>query len=393
MQNNIRIDNRPTFEPMRYPVDIQDFQEIREGSYIYVDKTEYVYDLVHHGAKYNFLSRPPRFGKSMLLSTLKCYFEGKKELFKGLAIEKLESDWESYPVINLSLVSYKGTDVESLKEYLNYQFRRLERENDIRSEFTGLGIRFTEIIEELHYKYGKRVVVLIDEYDTPMLNALHDKKARKDIRELMQSVYAPLKDLGPKLHFVMITGITKFSQLSIFSTLNNISNISMRDKYAAICGITAKEIASEMSECVASLAKKYDKFPEGAMEMLREYYDGYKFVWPSPGIFNPFSLINCFEWDEIKPFWFESGTPTYVVETLKRHKVVPSQLEKMMSTAQDFDAPVENEAKLVPLLYQSGYLTITDYDPLTQCYTLEIPNREVRLALQSLLTPTPSKTG
>ncbi|MCD8387655.1 MAG: ATP-binding protein [Bacteroidales bacterium] len=374
-------------EKKKYPVDIQDFQEIREGNYVYVDKTEYVYDLTHYGAKYNFLSRPRRFGKSMLLSTLKCYFEGKKDLFKGLALEKLERQWETYPIVILSLASYKGKDESSLKEYLSYQFRRLEKKYGIISEFTDLGIRFTEIIEELNYKSGKRVVVLIDEYDTPMLNVLHDKKAREAIRSLMQSVYAPLKDLGPKLQFVMITGITKFSQLSIFSTLNNISNISMRDKYAAICGITAEEIMREMGASVEALANKNDETAESAMDKLREYYDGYKFLWPSPGIFNPFSLINCFDWEQIKPFWFESGTPTYVVETLKKHKVVPSQIEKMKATAQDFDAPVENEAKLVPLLYQSGYLTITDYDDLTHCYTLEIPNREVRLGLMNSLIP------
>ncbi|MCC8114895.1 MAG: AAA family ATPase [Bacteroidales bacterium] len=314
---------------MKYPVDIQDFQEIREGGYVYVDKTEFVYELVNFGAKYNFLSRPRRFGKSMLLSTLRCYFEGKKDLFKGLAIEKLEAKWDSYPVVSLSLASYKGKDEDSLKEYISYQLRRLERENDIKSEFTDLGIRFTEIIEEVYYKSHRRVVVLIDEYDTPMLNALHDKKAREGIRSLMQSVYAPLKDLGPKLHFVMITGITKFSQLSIFSTLNNISNISMRDKYAAICGITAEEIMREMEGSVQSLAKKYDESTEGAMDKLREYYDGYKFLWPSPGIFNPFSLINCFDWEQIKPFWFESETPTYVVETLKKHKVALGSCAKV----------------------------------------------------------------
>ncbi|MCC8112679.1 MAG: ATP-binding protein [Bacteroidales bacterium] len=371
----------------KYPVDIRSFPRIREEGYVYVDKTLYVYDLVTNGATYNFLSRPRRFGKSLLLSTVQAYFQGRKELFEGLAVEKLEKDWKVYPVVTLSLAAYKGKDVYSLKEYLRYQLQRIEKENDLESEFTDLGIRFTEIIESLHRKTGQRVVVLIDEYDTPMLNDLHNKEVREGIRSLMQTVYAPLKDLEDSLKFVLITGITKFSQLSIFSTLNNISNISMRDKYAAICGITADEIEREMADSVDALANTYDVTHAGAIDMLREYYDGYKFLWPSPGIFNPFTLINCFDWEKIKPFWFESGTPSYIIESLKKAKVQPSQLERMVATAQDFDAPIENEVRLVPLLYQSGYLTITGYNELSQSYILEIPNKEVRLGLMHSLIP------
>lgn len=374
-------------ENRKYPVDIRSFPRIRKENFVYVDKTQYVYELVKNGATYNFLSRPRRFGKSMLLSTLQAYFEGRKELFEGLAIEKLEKDWDKYPVVSISLAGYKGTDTYALKEYIQSQFKRVEEENDITITNTSLGSRFINLVHCLYGKYGQKVVVLIDEYDTPMLNALHNKSARQAIRDLMQSVYAPLKDLEDHLKFVMITGITKFSQLSIFSTLNNISNISMRDKYAAICGITADEIKREMYNSVEALAQRYETSNDGAMEKLREYYDGYKFTWPSPGIFNPFSLINCFDWGKIQPFWFNSGTPTYVVETLKKNKVQPSKLEKMVANAQDFDAPIENQAKLVPLLYQSGYLTITDYDEISELYTLEIPNKEVRLGLMNSLIP------
>lgn len=371
----------------RYPVDIQDFQEIREGGYVYIDKTGYVYQLVKNGAKYNFLSRPRRFGKSMLVSTLKAYFEGRRELFEGLALGSLEKDWTSYPVILLSLAGFKGDNISTLKQYIENQWDAYEEKYEVRTTKRDVGVRFAQLVNLLYKKFGQRVVVLIDEYDTPVLNVLHRGDKREQIRDFMQSVYAPLKDLGPQLHFVLITGITKFSQLSIFSMLNNISNISMRKEYAAICGITPDEVNQQLSASIEAMASNYGLDYEATIAELRSYYDGYKFLWPSPDIFNPYSLINCFDWEEIKPFWFESGTPTFVVETLKKHKVQPSQLEHFEATPQDFDAPIDNVVRLVPLLYQSGYLTIKGYDKITKRYLLEIPNKEVRLGLMNSLLP------
>ncbi|MCD8386982.1 MAG: ATP-binding protein [Bacteroidales bacterium] len=374
-------------KPLRYPIDIRSFPTIREEGYVYVDKTGYVYQLAKNGATYNFLSRPRRFGKSMLVSTLQAYFEGKKELFTGLAIDGLEKEWKVYPVVSLSLASFKGDRIPLLQEYLELQLEKVEERYSLSTTKKELGARFSQIVGLLHKKYSQKVVVLIDEYDTPILNVLHDKPKKKEILAFMQSVYVPLKDLEEQLRFVLITGITKFSQVSIFSTLNNISNISMRSEYAAVCGITLEEIRRELKASVEALAAEYGCDEETTLQELRSYYDGYKFRWPSPDIFNSYSLINCFDWKEIKPFWFQTGTPTFVVETLKKSKVLPSQLERMEATEQDFDAPIENVVKLVPLLYQSGYLTIKGYNKVTHRYTLEIPNKEVHLGLMNSLVP------
>lgn len=374
---------------IRYPIGIQTFSDIIEGHYLYVDKTAYVYKLVNEMPKYLFLSRPRRFGKSLLLSTLKCYFEGRRDLFQGLAIEKLETKWESYPVIHLSLAGFKGENPKMVREYLENEFLRFERQFGKYGRSQNFGVSLKNLIEYLYITTGKRVVVLIDEYDNPLLCVVHDKDKRPAMQSVMTELYATLKDSDPWLQFVFITGITKFSQLSIFSALNNITNISMRDEFAAVCGITKEELDTQMSQSIQSLAEAMEISEDEARQQLTEHYDGYKFSAKSPDIYNPFSLIKCFEAKDIRDYWFETGTPKYLIEVLNHYKVVPTNIGRVQASLSDFDAPTEDMKSWVPLFYQSGYLTIKDYNRLVKLYTLDIPNREVRTGLMKSLLSNP----
>lgn len=372
---------------VRYPIGIQTFSDIIEGGYLYVDKTAYVYQLANEMPKYLFLSRPRRFGKSLLLSTLKSYFEGKKELFKGLAIEKLETKWEAYPVIHLSLAGFKGDDPLKLREYLDWEFEQLEAYHSACKGSDNLGSRLKALIYHCFKTTRKRVVVLIDEYDNPLLCVVHDDEKRPAIQTVMTELYATLKDSDPWLKFVFITGITKFSQLSIFSALNNLTNISMRKEFGCVCGITKEELDRNMNQGIAALAEEMEISKEEAREKITERYDGYHFCENCPDLYNPYSLIKCFEARQIDDYWFESGTPTYVVETLKKYKVMPSAVGKVQATKSIFDVPTERMGSWIPLLYQSGYLTIKGYNKLVQLYTLDIPNLEVRTGLMEALLP------
>ena len=371
-----------------YPVGIQTFSEIIGKNYLYIDKTEYVYRMTHSASKYMFLSRPRRFGKSLLASTLHCYFEGRKELFKGLAIEKLETEWMSYPVFHFDMSLAKHVDRERLESMLNIQLYRYE---EIYGRLDGevmLNDRLTGLIQRAYQQTGKQVVVLIDEYDAPLLDVMHEDKNLPILRNVMRNFYSPLKACDPYLRYVFLTGITKFSQLSIFSELNNIKNISMDEPYAAICGITEEEIKEQMSYDLDLLAEKMQITRDEVLAKLKENYDGYHFTWPSPDIYNPFSLLNAFANDELNNYWFGSGTPTYLIEMLRKFHVLPSQLGgSMQAMAADFDAPTEKMEGIVPLLYQSGYFTIKDYNKLAELYTLDIPNGEIRIGLMRSLLP------
>ncbi|MCD8385519.1 MAG: ATP-binding protein [Bacteroidales bacterium] len=371
----------------KYPIGIQTFSEIIEDGYLYVDKTAYVYKLANGMPKYLFLSRPRRFGKSLLLSTLKCYFEGRRELFKGLAIESLEHDWIANPVIHLSLAGFKGNEPEKLRQYLNNEFRRFERQFGDFGRCENLGSSLKNLIEYLYESTGRKVVVLIDEYDNPLLCVVHDKAKRPALQAVVTELYATLKDSDQWLRFVFITGVTKFSQLSIFSELNNITNISMRDEFSAVCGITKEELDTQMAQGLRSLAEAMDTDVEDMRLQITDRYDGYKFSAKGQDIYNPYSLLKCFEEKDIRDYWFETGTPTYLIEVLNQYKVVPSNIGKVQATASDFDAPTEDMKSWIPLFYQSGYLTIKDYNPIVKLYTLDIPNSEVRTGLmKSLLT-------
>ena len=370
-----------------YPIGIQTFSEIITKNYLYIDKTEYVYNMTHFGKKYIFLGRPRRFGKSLLVSTLLSYFEGKRELFKGLAIEQLEQEWTEYPVLHFSMAGGKHLEKEQLERYLLYILEKNERKFGVKNDSPDPNVRLLNLIETVHEQTGKQVVVLIDEYDAPLLDVAHDKTNLEVLRNIMRNFYSPLKDSDPYLRFVFLTGITKFSQLSIFSELNNITNISMYHEYAGICGITKEELLSQMSDDIDELAKEQEMTREEAISKLKENYDGYHFSAKSPDVFNPFSLLNCFSTKNFGAYWFTSGTPTYLINMMRKFKVVPASLGKMYAKDSAFDAPTEDMTAITPLLYQSGYLTIKGYDKFSQLYTLDLPNKEIKVGLFESLLP------
>ena len=372
----------------RCPIGIQTFEKIINKDYLYIDKTEYIYRLAHGASSYYFLSRPRRFGKSLLTSTLHSYFSGKKELFRGLAIEKLETEWTEYPVLHFDMSPAKHVDKDTLESMLDVQLFEYEKIYGNPERAVTLNDRMKTLIMRAYEETGLQVVVLIDEYDAPLLDVMHEEQNLPLLRNVMRNFYSPLKTCDPYLRFVFLTGITKFSQLSIFSELNNISNISMDKPYAAICGITKEEMLEQMHAYIERLAISLEMSKEDTLLKLKEKYDGYHFTWPSPDIFNPFSLLNAFEREELSDYWFGSGTPTYLIEMLRKFHTLPSEVgHSMQAMASDFDAPTETMESIVPLLYQSGYITIKDYDKLTELYTLDVPNREIRIGLMQSLLP------
>ena len=370
-----------------YPIGIQTFSKIREGNYLYIDKTAYVYRMTHSASSYMFLSRPRRFGKSLLTSTLHSYFSGRKDLFHGLAMEKLEKEWTEYPVLHFDMSTAKHADSEQLLQELNLKLYGYEQIYGRLDEEVNPNQRLMGLIKRAYEQTGKKVVVLIDEYDAPLLDVVHERENLDVLRNIMRNFYSPLKACDPYLRYVFLTGITKFSQLSIFSELNNIKNISMDEPYAAICGISEDEIRSQMEEDVDRLAKNLEVTPEEALMKLKENYDGYHFTYPSPDIYNPFSLLTAMEKGKIGSYWFGSGTPTYLIKMLDKFGVKPSEIGRKQLKSSAFDAPTETMTDAVPLLYQSGYITIKDYNKMLDLYTLDIPNKEVRLGLMESLLP------
>ena len=370
-----------------YPIGMQTFSEIREEDFLYVDKTEYIYRMTHTSGKYFFLSRPRRFGKSLLVSTMQSYFEGKKELFKGLVIDKLEKEWMEYPVLHFDMSGGKHMEPEQLELYLGYILEDQEKKWGINEPRIGANNRLIDLINTAYKKSGKQVVVLIDEYDAPMLDVAHEKEQLDVLRNIMRNFFSPLKYSEAKLRFVFLTGITKFSQVSIFSELNNITNVSMDDEYAGICGITKEELLENMSDDINMLADALGYSREMMIAKLKENYDGYHFSKKSPDVFNPYSLLNCFSKKELGAFWFSSGTPTYLINMLRQFGVLPTEIAPTEAVSSSFNAPTENMKTITPLLYQSGYVTIKEYDPETRIYTLDIPNKEIKVGLFDNLLP------
>ena len=355
---------------------------------VYIDKTEYIYRMTHTDGKYFFLSRPRRFGKSLLVSTFQSYFEGKKDLFRGLAIEKFETEWTEYPVLHFDLSKGKHMGEGQLEEYLGYMLEDCEKKYGITNHRNGINNRFCDLVEYVYRKTGKQVVVLIDEYDAPLLDVVHEEDNLPVLRDVMRNFYSPLKGCEPMLRFVFMTGITKFSQLSIFSELNNIRNVSMDEPYAGICGITKEELLTDMGEDIEELAKHLEIGREETIQELKDHYDGYHFCWPSPDVFNPYSLLNCFAKQELDDFWFGSGTPTYLINMMRKYDFLPTDLgEAIEAGKKDFDAPTETMTNIIPLLYQSGYMTIKGYDKETRLYKLAVPNQEIRVGLYGCLLP------
>ena len=371
-----------------YPIGIRTFEEIRKLDNLYIDKTEYIYRMTHTDGKYFFLSRPRRFGKSLLVSTFQSYFEGKKELFEGLAIEKLEKEWNEYPVLHFDLSKGKHMEKEQLNRYLLDIIEKQEARFDCNSNRIDVNIRLDDLINAVYHKTGKQVVVLIDEYDAPLLDVAHEKEKLDELRNTMRNFYSPLKGNESMLRFVFMTGITKFSQLSIFSELNNIKNVSMDEPYAGICGITKEELLTQMSDDIDALAEHLELSREETIQELKDHYDGYHFTWPSPDVFNPYSLLNCFADGRMDDYWFGSGTPTYLINMMRKYDFLPADLGEAIEVGKkDFDAPTETMTTIVPLLYQSGYVTIKGYDKPTKLYLLALPNQEIRVGLYGSLLP------
>ena len=371
----------------RYPVGIQTFSNLREGNYLYVDKTKYIVDFRSKGMKYIFLSRPRRFGKSLFASTLQAYFEGRKELFEGLAIADYEKEWACHPVLHFDMSGAKHFNEQELKDYLDYILLPYEKlYGEGKGENTP-NTRLIGLVTRAYKQTGQKAVVIIDEYDAPLLDVVHEKDNLQQLRRIMQNFYSPLKMLDPYLEFTFITGITKFSQLSIFSELNNLDNISMFDQYSAICGISMTELTTVMRPDVEGLGRALGLSYEECLDQLRQYYDGYHFSEHSEDVFNPFSLIKALNAQKVGSYWFGSGTPTFLLKQLEKFHVDLTSLERQDVVLSSFDLSPEEMTDALPLLYQSGYLTIKNYDPLFQQYTLGIPNKEVRDGLLNSLVP------
>ena len=362
----------------RYPVGIQTFSEIRKGGYIYIDKTDLVWEAAR--MKFVFLSRPRRFGKSLLTTTFDAYFKGQKELFEGLKIMDLETEWNAYPVIHLDVsVARNKVSGKELERSLLFMLGPLAELYGCDEKAVTPGEVLSSLIRRAYTRTGKQVAVIIDEYDAPLLDVLHEEALLPEFRRVMQEFYQPLKASEAMIKFCFITGITKFSQLSIFSTINNLTNISLDSKYAAICGITQQELETDMAPDIALLAKEDGCTPEQMCMKLKEQYDGYRFADVSPDIYNPFSLMKCFNQLRLYNYWFDSGTPSFLIRQMQLFRTDITTMDRIEVSASAFDRPTEAMTNALPLLYQSGYLTIKDYDKFTQMYILSIPNNEVRV--------------
>lgn len=365
----------------KYPIGIQTFSEIRERNYLYIDKTQYLVDFIDKGYKYVFLSRPRRFGKSLFASMIHAYYEGRKDLFEGLAMGEYEKDWVKHPVLHFDMSAAKHMDKDMLERYLADMLTDQEAVFGYKSEKQDPNIRLKDLVVTANRLTGRKVALIIDEYDAPLLDVVHEELNLVSLRRAMQNFYSPIKSLDPYLEFVFLTGITKFAQLSIFSELNNLFNISMYDKYSAICGISSEELHTQMLPDVERLAEHLHLSVDETFERLKRKYDGYHFSKNSEDVYNPFSLIKALASGDIGDYWFDSGTPTYIIKLLQKYNVGLRDLTGQDAGVSDFDVSPENMTTALPLLYQSGYLTIKHYEPMIDLYTLGYPNEEVRTGM------------
>lgn len=371
----------------KLPIGIQSFEDIRNQGFLYVDKTALIYKMVTTGKPY-FLSRPRRFGKSLLLSTFEAYFQGKKELFKGLDIEQLETDWLEYPVLHLDLNAEKYTSIEALVYILERHLNSWEDTwgKDIREN--SLSDRFIGVITRAYEKTGHQVVVLIDEYDKPLLQVFNDEKLQTEYLKTLKAFYGVLKSADRYLKFVFLTGVTKFAHVSVFSDLNQLTDLSMLPQYATLCGITHEELRRDFKPEIAALEKQYNLSEEETLDQLTRLYDGYHFSERSEGVFNPFSLLNTLSFSRFGSYWFQTGTPTFLVELLKKSeydlRTLIDGVETDASSFSEYRVAANNP---IPLIYQSGYLTIKDYDPRFKLYTLCFPNEEVKFGFLNFIAP------
>ncbi len=379
---------------MKYPIGIQSFETIIEGGYVYLDKTGLVYDLVNNGQVY-FLSRPRRFGKSLLVSTLKCYFEGRKELFKGLAIDSLEKEWNQYPVFHLSFGGQNFVEPNALDEVLEEFVDAAERLYGKDGVARTLGSRFKAVLRQAHEKTGRRAVVLVDEYDKPLLDVMDldisiekglNKMSLEDYnRNVLKGFYSVFKEADDDLQFVLLTGVTKFSQVSVFSGFNQPDDISMDERYEALCGITEEELYSTFDEQIKAMAVRYKVSEDEMKYKLKRKFDGYHFSPNMLDIYNPFSVLNTLNKKILADYWFATGTPTYLVRLLSHCKENLNELTGKFYPRSSFTAYNPEINSLLPLFYQNGYLTIKDWNMEMEAYLLDFPNEEVECAFNAML--------
>jgi hypothetical protein len=377
-------------EPL-YPVGVQSFEKIRRSGAVYVDKTDLIYKLTHR-YEMAFLSRPRRFGKSLLVDTMACYFSAQKDLFTGLAMERLETEWTKYPVLRFSFGNVKGFDMYVLQRTMELQLEDYETLYGVNEKDETPAIRFSRVIKRAYEQTGQQVVILIDEYDAPLLEVLTMPEKLDEVRNYMRNFYSIIKTNYQYIRFAFMTGISTFSQLGMFSELNNLKNITNEDAYASLCGITLQELKDNFGYGIRKFAEQDGGTTEEVINQLRDQYDGYHFTKSMVDVFNPFSLLNAFSDCEMNSYWFQSGTPTLAINMLKTHKedwvfnmenieaLPPMSLE-------DFSTPLEMASDAIPVLYQAGYLTIKSYDREYNNYVLGVPNTEVRIGLMKNLIP------
>ena len=371
---------------MKYPIGIQDFKTIRTDGYFYADKTALMYRLIK-GGQYYFLSRPRRFGKSLLVSMMEYYFNGEKDLFKGLAIEQLEQEWKKYPVLHLDMNAEKYSNLKALESILDRNLRLWEQQFECTDQGDSLAGRFTAVIRRAYEKTGQKVAILVDEYDKPLLQAFDNEELKEDYRATLKAFYGVEKSMGAYIQFAFFTGVTKFSKVSVFSDLNNLADISMDKRYAEICGITEKEIHDNLDAEVESLAQANNLTKEACYAKLKLNYDGYHFEAGTTGMYNPFSLLRTLDSQAFKDYWFETGTPTILVEALKKNNYNLEELTQEEVTADLLGSIDSIDKNPLPLIYQSGYLTVKDYDERFGIYRLGFPNKEVERGFTRFLVP------
>lgn len=370
----------------KYPIGIQDFSKIRQEQYLYIDKTKLIYDIVSQGSYY-FLSRPRRFGKSLLISTLEAYFRGRRELFEGLAIADLEHDWKEYTILHIDLNTAKYDALDSLDKVLNDYLVEWEGLYGARESETDVWLRFPGVIRRAYEKTGRQVVILVDEYDKPMLQAIGNDELQNEYRGTLKAFYSALKTCDRYIKFAFLTGVTKFGKVSVFSDLNNLIDISMLPQFVSICGISEDELHIYMDNDVMELANTMGISKTECYQILKEKYDGYHFHQNTIGIYNPFSLLNTLQYHVISDYWFETGTPTFLVELLKRSNYRLENLVKERITSDVINSIDTLSMNPVPVIYQSGYLTIKGYDQRFRKYLLGFPNEEVEHGFLNFLAP------
>lgn len=377
---------------MKYPIGIQDFEDLQRNGYAYVDKTNFVYKLADEG-KYYFLSRPRRFGKSLFLSTLEAYFQGKKELFKGLAIYDLETEWKKYPIFHIDLNTANFREKDSLYTVLNDYLTTWESKYGARESEATLALRFKGVIARAAEKEGCGVVILIDEYDKPILQTLRDPELQAEHHAQLKAFYSVLKTQDRYIKFAFLTGVTKFGKVSVFSDLNNLTDISMDHRYISICGMTEKELLANFKEGINELAEANGDTEEATIAKLKARYDGYHFEENTIGIYNPFSVLNTLSRLRYKDYWFETGTPTFLVDLLKMHNYRLPDMTKERVSDDVINSVDSLSTNPIPVIYQSGYLTIKGYDERFKKYLLGFPNREVEEGFLNFLLPLYTSAG